>query len=162
MIKTVLCMTAVAALATSAPALAQTAAPDAMAQPGATTPPAGAAPADAAPPAATTATPAAPAAPAASATTTAPATPAAGAAAPTTGAPGQGLTPNLPVKDNTGVAIGSIKEIKDDAGGKKLVTITMGTDSFAVAAEALVVQNGAAVINLTQAQLQAMVKKPAT
>jgi hypothetical protein len=66
----------------------------------------------------------------------------------------------MTVKDNTGVAVGSITDVKADASGKQMATIKMGEDTFTVAASGLAVQNGAAVINLTQAELQAQVHKP--
>jgi hypothetical protein len=75
-------------------------------------------------------------------------------------APGAGLTVGMQLKDNAGVAVGQISDLKPDASGAQMATIKMGADSFTVAAAALVVQNGAAVINMTQAQLQAQVHKP--
>ena len=74
------------------------------------------------------------------------------------------IAAGLAVKDNTGATIGEITQVKPDASGKQTATIKMGADSFAVDASALVVQNGAAVINSTQAELQGMIKKatPAT
>jgi hypothetical protein len=116
MTRTLLCLTAVAALAAvAAPALAQT------------------------PPAAAASTPSTP-------------------PPPSMGAPGEGLSATMPVNDNAGVKIGSITELKPDAAGKSMATITMPEGSFSVDAKALVVMNGAAVINMTQAQLQAQVK----
>jgi hypothetical protein len=81
--------------------------------------------------------------------------------APKMGAPGEGLSANMPVNDNAGVKIGSITELKPDASGKTMATITMPEGAFAVDSKALVVMNGAAVINMTQAQLQAQVKAAA-
>lgn len=69
------------------------------------------------------------------------------------------ITSGLPVKDKTGVVIGQITQVKPDAVGKLSATIKMGADSFAVDASALVVQDGAAVINSSQAELQGMIKK---
>ena len=69
------------------------------------------------------------------------------------------ITSGLSVKDNTGATIGQITQVKPDASGKQTATIKMGADSFAVDTSALVVQNGAAVINSTQAELQGMIKK---
>jgi hypothetical protein len=63
------------------------------------------------------------------------------------------------LKDNTGAVVGQISEVKTDAKGDRIAVIKMGEESFSVAASSLAVQNGAAVINLTQAQLQAMVKQ---
>ncbi|MDB5430287.1 MAG: hypothetical protein JWP35_1403 [Caulobacter sp.] len=62
----------------------------------------------------------------------------------------------LPVKDNTGAVIGSIAEVKTDPAGKNMVTIKMGSQSFAVEAGKLVVDNGVATINTTQKDLEAM------
>ena len=69
------------------------------------------------------------------------------------------IASGLSVKDNTGATIGQITQVKPDASGKQTATIKMGADSFAVDTSALVVQNGAAVINSTQAELQGMIKK---
>jgi hypothetical protein len=119
MTRTLICLTAAAALAAvAAPALAQT------------------------PPAAAPSTPSTP-------------------PPPSMGAPGEGLSATMAVNDNAGVKIGTITELKPDASGKTLATITMPEGSFAVDTKALVVMNGAAVINMTQAQLQAQVKAAA-
>jgi hypothetical protein len=80
---------------------------------------------------------------------------------PKMGAPGEGLSANMAVNDNAGVKIGSITELKPDASGKSMATITMPEGAFSVDSKALVVMNGAAVINMTQAQLQAQVKAAA-
>ncbi len=69
------------------------------------------------------------------------------------------LTAGPAVKDNTGATIGQISALKADASGKQLATIKMGDKSFSVDAANLAVQNGAAVINLTQAQITSMVQK---
>jgi len=69
------------------------------------------------------------------------------------------LAVGLPVKDNTGATIGSITQVKPDAAGKKVATIKMGTDTFAVDSTSLAVQDGAAVINATQSELRDMMKK---
>jgi hypothetical protein len=120
-------------------------------------------------PAAMAAPPAtAPAASAPAASTPAAAAPAASAPAPnanTSSSPASAtvsapLSSGLTVKDNTGAAIGQITELKADASGKQMATIKMATGAFSVAASSLVVDNGAAVINLTQQQIQAMIKKP--
>lgn len=63
------------------------------------------------------------------------------------------------VKDKTGAVIGQVAEVKPDASGKATATIKMGADTFAVDTAALAVQDGAAVINATQAEIQAMLKK---
>jgi len=72
------------------------------------------------------------------------------------------VTPGLTVKDNTGAAIGQITAVAPDASGAQMATIKMGADSFSVAASSLAVDNGAAVINLTGAQLHDMIHKPAS
>lgn len=97
----------------------------------------------------TTTPPSAPAttpAPTGAATDTATTTPAAPAA----------VTVGLPVKDSTGAVIGSVTELKPGPTGANLVTIKMGDKTFAVESSKLVVQNGAAVINTTQKDLEAM------
>lgn len=63
------------------------------------------------------------------------------------------------VKDKTGAVIGQVAEVKPDASGKATATIKMGAETFAVDTAALAVQDGAAVINATQAEIQAMLKK---
>ncbi|HEX5378898.1 MAG TPA: hypothetical protein VFW47_10005 [Phenylobacterium sp.] len=71
------------------------------------------------------------------------------------------LAVGLSVKDNTGATIGSITQIKPDTTGKQVATIKMGTETFAVDGANLAVQDGSAVINATQAELQGMIKKSA-
>jgi hypothetical protein len=110
-------------------------------------------------------TPAAP--PAATAPTTPPADTAAPPATASTGAAADAsaasatLAVGLTVKDNTGAAIGQITQLKPDASGKQVATIKMGADTFAVDGSNLAVQDGAAVVNATQAELQSMIKKSA-
>ena len=116
------------ALAIAAPALAQTTAPAAPAQD----------------PAASAATTPAPAG-AATAGTTAP--------APAAAAP---VTAGQPVKDNTGVVIGSVAEVKPDATGKSMATIKMDDKTFAVAVNNLAVQDGATLINASKAEIEGM------
>jgi hypothetical protein len=70
------------------------------------------------------------------------------------------LSVGQPVKDKTGVVIGSIADLKPGAGGQT-ATVKMGDQSFAIGAESFVVQNGAAVINATQAELKAMIASAA-
>ena len=65
------------------------------------------------------------------------------------------FTVGTPVKDNTGTVIGSITEVKPGATGAQTATIKMGADQFAVATSGLAMQDGAAVINMSQAELQA-------
>jgi hypothetical protein len=74
-------------------------------------------------------------------------------------APTAPVAAGLKVKDNTGAEIGSIADVKADASGKSMATIKMGTKSFQVPAANLAVQNGAAVINLTKAQIDAQLPK---
>jgi hypothetical protein len=66
------------------------------------------------------------------------------------------LAVGLPVKDKTGVVIGSITELKPGAGGQT-ATVKMGDQTFAIGAQSFVVQNGAAVINATQDELRQMI-----
>lgn len=63
------------------------------------------------------------------------------------------------VKDKTGAVIGSVTQVKPDASGKQVATIQMGADTFAVDTSSLAVDNGAAVINATQAEIKGMMKK---
>lgn len=78
----------------------------------------------------------------------------------TTGAAaGATVTAGLTVKDKTGLAIGQVTQVKADASGKQVATIKMGADSFAVDTAALAVDNGAATINATQAEIKAMLPK---
>ena len=60
----------------------------------------------------------------------------------------------MTVKDNTGASIGEVTGVK--AG---VATIKMGTDTFTVDTSKLAVQNGAATINATQADLKKMLPK---
>lgn len=101
------------------------------------------------------------AAPAAAFAQDAPAAKPSDAAAPTaTGsAAAAEVTAGQSVKDNTGVVIGQVAEVKPDAAGKATATIKMGAEVFAVDTAALAVEDGAAVINATQAEIQAMLKK---
>ncbi|MDX9999635.1 MAG: hypothetical protein RBS50_16910 [Phenylobacterium sp.] len=69
------------------------------------------------------------------------------------------VTVGQSVKDNTGQVIGQVAEVKPEAGGKATATIKMGADVFAVDTAALAVEDGAAVINASQAEIQAMLKK---
>jgi hypothetical protein len=101
----------------------------------------------AAPALAQTTAPAAPAQDPAAAAATTPA-PAAAAAAP--------VTAGQPVKDNTGVVIGSVAEVKPDATGKSMATIKMDDKTFAVAVNNLAVQDGATLINASKAEIEGM------
>lgn len=70
------------------------------------------------------------------------------------------LAVGLPVKDKTGAVIGEITELKPDADGQT-ATVKMGEQTFAIGSKSFVVQNGAAVINATQAELKAMIANAA-
>ena len=78
------------------------------------------------------------------------------AASTSTTAPAASLSVGQPVKDNTGAVIGQIAELKPGAGGQT-ATVKMGTQSFTVDAKSFAVQDGAAVINATKAELQSMI-----
>ena len=69
------------------------------------------------------------------------------------------VTAGLPVKDKTGATIGSVADVKRDPSGSQVATIKMGADKFAVDTSALAVENGAAVINATQAEIKSMLPK---
>ncbi|HEY2481744.1 MAG TPA: hypothetical protein VGI30_06045 [Caulobacteraceae bacterium] len=71
-----------------------------------------------------------------------------------TSATGAALSAGMTVKDNTGVSIGQISKL-DSVNGTQMATIKMGAQSFQVPAASLAAANGAATINLTQAQIQA-------
>ena len=71
------------------------------------------------------------------------------------------LAVGLSVKDNTGATIGQITQLKPDASGKQVATIKMGAETFAVDGANLAVQDGAAVVNASQAELESMIKKSA-
>jgi hypothetical protein len=86
--------------------------------------------------------------------TAAPAASAATGSSADTNATAPAFAVGTPVKDNTGAVIGSISELKPGATGAQMATIKMGSDQFAVATSGLAMQNGAAVINMTQAELQ--------
>jgi hypothetical protein len=69
------------------------------------------------------------------------------------------VTVGLPVKDKNGMTIGSVADVKTETSGEQVATIRIGADSFAVDTSALAVDNGAAVINATEAQIKAMLPK---
>jgi hypothetical protein len=112
-------------------------------------PPASGAPAEAAPQAG---------APSAAATAEK-APPAPVGAAQNTAAVAQGLAVGQNVKDNTGAVIGLITDLKTDTDGKQVAVIRMGSDAFSVETDRLAVQNGAAAINASQAQLKSMIRR---
>lgn len=98
-------------------------------------------------------------APSAAAPSTSPSASESGSAASTTSA-ATTLSVGQPVKDKTGVVIGEIADLKPGAGGQT-ATVKMGDQSFAIGAQSFVVQDGAAVINATQAELKAMIANAA-
>ncbi|HEY1880132.1 MAG TPA: hypothetical protein VGG68_09390 [Caulobacteraceae bacterium] len=66
------------------------------------------------------------------------------------------LSAGLTVKDNTGASIGQVASVDTDSKtGQKMATIKMGSDSFRLPADRLALDNGAATVNLTLAQIQA-------
>jgi hypothetical protein len=71
-----------------------------------------------------------------------------------TSATGAALSTGMTVKDNTGVSIGQISKL-DTVNGTSMATIKMGEQAFQVPAANLTSDNGAATINLTQAQIKA-------
>jgi len=77
----------------------------------------------------------------------------------TTASANTSLSTGMSVKDSTGALIGEITDVKADASGKQVATIKMGPDAFSVESDRLAVQNGAAMINATQADLKSMLKK---
>ena len=123
---------AAAAMAVALPALAQTASSSTSAAPSSA--------------AAESSAPAADTGAAASTSTTAPAS--------------STLSVGQPVKDNTGAVIGQIAELKPGAGGET-ATVKMGAKSFTVDSKSFAVQNGAAVINATKAELESMIASAA-
>ena len=93
-----------------------------------------------------------------------PAAPPTGAAPSSAGAAasssaGAAVSAGQVVKDKTGAPIGKVTDVKADAAGKQVATIQMGADVFAVDTAALAVDNGAATINATQAEIKGMMKK---
>ena len=138
-----------AALAISAPTLAQPTSSPASSPPA--TPPSTTAPSST-PPSNTEPNPTSPrstapsaAPPSSSARTGASADTAANAGASTT------LMSGMSVKDNTGALIGEVKSVK---GG--IATVAMGSDTFTVDSNKLAVAGGAATINASQAEIKKM------
>lgn len=144
---------------TAAPAAPSTGAtPATPADPGA--PPAPPAPsAPTMPPTAPTTNgdPSAPAAPASGADTSASS---AAPASPTAGAPtGVGLAVGSQIIDNQGALVGAVTAISNGADGKPVATVNLDDKTFAVPISSLLVQDGKGTINLTRAQIQAMVAR---
>jgi hypothetical protein len=71
------------------------------------------------------------------------------------------LSVGEPVKDNTGATIGAISSVNTSANGQQMAVIKMGNDTFQVPGDRLGVSNGAATINLSQAQITGMIHPPA-
>lgn len=65
------------------------------------------------------------------------------------------VTVGEPVKDNTGATIGSVTSLAT-SNGQPTAVIKMGSDSFQVPTDRLGSENGAATINMTQAQIEKM------
>jgi len=74
---------------------------------------------------------------------------------------GAQLSVGEPVKDNTGATIGAISSVSTSANGQQMAVIKMGNDTFQVPGDRLGVGNGAATINLSQAQITGMIHPPA-
>jgi len=68
------------------------------------------------------------------------------------------LSMGMAVKDNTGATIGTISKLGADSSGASVATIKMADGSFQAPATALAVQDGAATINLTKAEIDAQIK----
>jgi len=84
-----------------------------------------------------------------------------GSAADTSASAGAALSVGEPVKDNTGATIGAIASLSTSANGQQMAVIKMGNDTFQVPGDRLGVSNGAAEINLSQAQITSMIHPPA-
>jgi hypothetical protein len=86
------------------------------------------------------------------------ATAATGAAANTSATAPASFTVGQQVQDNTGASIGTISSLNTGADGQQMAVINMGGKTFQVPASRLGTNNGAAEINLTQAQIATMLK----
>lgn len=150
--RALLCVAAIAAFATASYAFAASA-------PGA-----------AASPAAPESPPTPPAAPTTNGDTSAPAAPTSGSDAAATGrmgpaeaaspAPtGIGLGIGSQIIDNQGALVGPVTAISNGADGKPVATVMLDDKTFAVPISSLLVQDGKGTINLTRAQIQAMVTR---
>jgi hypothetical protein len=84
---------------------------------------------------------------------------AAGMNASTTAGSPSAIASGMSVKDKTGATIGQVTDVKADATGQQLATVKMGADTFTVETSKLAVQDGAATINATQAELKKMIPK---
>jgi hypothetical protein len=67
------------------------------------------------------------------------------------------LTVGEPVKDNTGATIGAITKLSVGTNGQQMAVIKMGNDTFQAPSDRLGATDGAAEINMTQAQITAMI-----
>jgi len=74
----------------------------------------------------------------------------------TAGAAAAALSVGEPVKDNTGATIGAIQSLNTGSNGQQMAVIKMGNDTFQAPADRLGVTDGAATINMTQAQITTM------
>ena len=92
---------------------------------------------------------------------TAPAGSPTGSASDTSAAAPAALSVGEPVKDNTGATIGAISSLSTSASGQQMAVIKMGNDTFQVASDKLGATDGAATINMTQAQISSMLHPPA-
>jgi hypothetical protein len=85
------------------------------------------------------------------------AAPAGGAAADTSATASSSAAAALsvgePVKDNTGATIGAISGLNTGSNGQQMAVIKMGNDTFQVPTTGLGVADGAATINMSQAQI---------
>jgi hypothetical protein len=86
------------------------------------------------------------------------ATAATGAASNTSANAPASFTVGEQVQDNTGASIGTISSLNNGADGQQMAVINMGGKTFQVPSSRLGVNNGAAEINLTQAQIATMLK----
>jgi len=69
------------------------------------------------------------------------------------------VTVGMPVKDNTGVAIGTVSSVQPGPNGAPTATITMGTKVFSVGTDTLAVSGGAATVNASKTQIEGMLPK---
>lgn len=76
-----------------------------------------------------------------------------------TTAPAGAVSVGTQVKDKTGAVIGQVTEVQNDASGKQTATVKMGADTFALDSNSFALKDGAAVVNATKAEVEAMVKQ---
>lgn len=70
------------------------------------------------------------------------------------------LKTGLSVKDSAGASVGTLTGLKTDASGKRWATIRIGSDDVSIEADKLTAKDGAATVNMTQAELKGLAKKP--